>query len=614
VLMGGGLAVLYFITYIAFSFYNMLSLEAAFGMMLVFTAGTVYAALLYDRVIIAHLALIGAYAIPFLLSDNSGRYVVFFGYIAVINTGILVVSLRKYWKSLFYSAFALTWIIYITWFFFSFKHSTHLYIAWTYLCIFFLIFYATFLAYKIIKKEQYGPDDVIMLLSNAFIFYLIGYKLIGYETAANYAGLFTIINAIIHLGVSQVIRRLKLADRSLYYLLLGLVIIFCTIAVPVQLDGNWVTLLWTAEALLVFWIGRTRRAPAYEKLGAGLSLLSFISLAQDWLNHSSQFTYPDTGVVHSFINIVFATGLLVAAAQGAIIYYHRNKKYQTALEAVSPYLIFYNYVFPAIFLITVYFVFQVEIDGYFAQLNKTLNPTYGFNYLDTGVAGFGFVVMLLYSMVFAIGCMIVNRRWVRNNALAAFSIIATVLMVLVLVTQVLGLLNAFTINYFDKGGGYFGVLEFLIRYVVIAVVALLLSTGQQTIKAFIPDAWVQKGWPLLVHTVTLAFISAEYLCWTTVPGSDNQYKLGLSILWGLYAMMLVVLGIWKKQKHLRLAGIALFMVTLLKLFLYDLAGAGTITKTVSFISLGVLLLVVSFLYNKYKDVLFGEDRSGEKSV
>src|ERR1044072_4060263 len=278
VLMGGGLAVLYFITYIAFGFYNMLPLEVAFAMMMAFTAGTVYAALLYDRVIIAHLALIGAYAIPFLLSDNSGPYAVFFGYIAVINTGILVVSLRKYWKSLFYPAFALTWLIYITWFFFSFRYSSLQYIAWTYLCIFFLIFYATFLAYKIIKKEQYALDDVIVLLSNAFIFYLIGYKLIGYETTANYAGLFTIINAIIHLGVSQAIRRLKLADRSLYFLLLGLVIVFCTIAIPVQLDGNWVTLLWTAEAVLVFLIGRMRRAGSYEKLGAGLIILSFLSL------------------------------------------------------------------------------------------------------------------------------------------------------------------------------------------------------------------------------------------------------------------------------------------------------------------------------------------------
>lgn len=607
VLMGGGLAVLYFITYIAFSFYNMLPLEAAFAMMMAFTAGTVYAALLYDRVIIAHLALIGAYAIPFLLSDNSGRYAVFFGYIAVINTGILVVSLRKYWKSLFYSSFALTWIIYISWFFFSFQYSSHQYIAWAYVCIYFLIFYTTFLAYKIIKKEQYGIDDVIVLLSNAFIFYLVGYNLVGYETATNYAGLFTIINAIIHLGVSQAIKRLKLADRSLYFLLLGLVIVFCTIAVPVQLDGNWVTLLWTAEALLVFWIGRTKHAPAYEKLGAGLSILSFISLVQDWFNHSAQFTYPDAGVAHPFINIVFATGVLVAAAQAAIIYYNRSAKYQSGLNAVSPYLVFYNYIFPGMFLFTVYFIFQVEINGYFLQLNKTLHPTAsGYSFLDGGVGAFGFVVLMIYSMIFIAGCMWVNLRWVRNKILATFSATAIVLMVFILLFQVLEILNALTISYFHKGYAYFGALEFVIRYVMVGVVAILLYTGRRTLHAFITDEWVQKGWLLMGHTVTLAFLSTEYLCWTTVGGSDNQYKLGLSILWGLYAMMLVVLGIRKKQKHLRLAGIALFMVTLIKLFLYDLAGAGTITKTVSFISLGVLLLVVSFLYNKYKDVLFGE--------
>lgn len=598
VLMGGGLAVLYFITFIAYSFYHMLPLPVAFGMMMIFTAGTVYAAFLYNRVIIAHLALIGAYAIPFLLSDNSGRYAVFFGYIAVINTGILAVSLRKYWKSLFLSSFALTWIIYLSWFFMSFRYNTHQYIAWTYLCIYFLIFYATFLAYKIIKKEQYGADDVVVLLSNAFIFYLVGYKLISYETSANYAGLFTIVNAIIHLGVSQVIKRLKLADRALYYLLLGLVIVFCTIAVPVQLDGNWVTLLWTAEALLVFWIGRTRNAPAYEKLGVGLSILSYISLVQDWFNHYSQFTYPDAAVVHPFMNIVFATGILVAVAQAAIVYYNRSPKYQSALSAVSPYLVFYNYIFPCILLATTYFVFQVEISGYFQQVNKAF----------PAVGGFGFTVLMMYSMVFITACMFVNLRWIRNHILALFTLIAIVLVMVVLLTQGWSILNELTINYFNRNS-HFGAVEFMIRYIVPATVATLFYAGYKNIKAFIAETWVQKGWLLMVHTITLSFLSTEYLCWTTVQGSDNQYKLGLSILWGLYAMMLVVVGIWKKQKHLRLAGIALFMVTLIKLFLYDLAGAGTITKTVSFISLGVLLLVMSFLYNKYKEVLFGE---GEK--
>jgi uncharacterized membrane protein len=166
--------------------------------------------------------------------------------------------------------------------------------------------------------------------------------------------------------------------------------------------------------------------------------------------------------------------------------------------------------------------------------------------------------------------------------------------------------------YYQKGAGYFGALEFYLRYIVMAVTGLLLYTGQQGIDEYIPEPAAKKAWTLMVYGVILSFISAEYLCWTSFSGAGNQYKLGLSIVWGVYALLLIVLGIQKKQKHLRLAAIALFLVTLLKLFFYDLAGSSTITKTISFISLGVLLLVVSFLYNKYKEVLFGDgDRAGE---
>ncbi|AEW01275.1 hypothetical protein A4D02_31845 [Niastella koreensis] len=609
VLMGGGLAVLYFITYTAYSFYHLLPQPVAFAMMLVFTAGTVYAALLYNRVIIAHLAQVGAYAIPFLLSDNSGRYAVFFGYVAIINTGILVVSLRKYWKSLFYSAFILTWFIYGFWYITSFSYPLHKYIAWTYLVVFFLIFYATFLAYKIIKKEQYGLSDVLVLLSNAFIFYGIGYNLINYEspvTFTNYAGAFTLVNAAIHLTVSQVIRRLQLADRSLYYLLLGLVIVFCTIAIPVQLDGNWVTLLWTAEAVLVFLIGRMRRAGSYEKLGAGLAILSFLSLAQDWFSHAVQFTFSTGAAETPFINIVFATGLLVAIAQGAMIYYNRNKNYQSTLQPGSLYLGFYNYFLPAIFLVTTYFTFYLEISGYFRQLEKPASYVYFFGMFVSANSAFAFVVLLLYSMVFSMVVMMANQRWGRSRLLAMFSLTGIGVMLLMLVTQTLAVLNELTHNYYQKGGVYFGALEFYIRYIVIVITALLLYTGQQTMNEFIQEAAVKKAWTLTVYGVVLAFISAEYLCWTSFSGAGNQYKLGLSVVWGLYALMLIVLGIQKKQKHLRLAAIVLFMVTLIKLFFYDLADSSTITKTISFISLGVLLLVVSFLYNKYKEVLFGD--------
>jgi uncharacterized membrane protein len=101
--------------------------------------------------------------------------------------------------------------------------------------------------------------------------------------------------------------------------------------------------------------------------------------------------------------------------------------------------------------------------------------------------------------------------------------------------------------------------------------------------------------------------SSELLNWMDIYNVQNSYKLGLSILWGTYALILIVLGIYKKKKHLRIGAIVLFAATLVKLFFYDIASLDTISKTIVFVSLGVLLLIISFLYNKFKDVIFAED-------
>jgi uncharacterized membrane protein len=64
---------------------------------------------------------------------------------------------------------------------------------------------------------------------------------------------------------------------------------------------------------------------------------------------------------------------------------------------------------------------------------------------------------------------------------------------------------------------------------------------------------------------------------------------------------------WKHKKHLRIAAIVLFTATLLKLFFIDIVHYSTISKTIVFVALGVLLLIISFLYNKYKNEIEDED-------
>ncbi|NII27462.1 DUF2339 domain-containing protein [Pseudoflavitalea sp. X16] len=608
VLMGGGLSVLYFITYIAWSFYTMLPQVAAFGLMLLFTAAIVYAAVLYDKVIIAHLGQVGAYAIPFLLSNNSGRYEILFSYITIINVGILVLSFYKYWKSLFHVAYVATWLIYCAWYLFEYNEQQHFSGAFGFLSAFFILFYATFLAYKLIRKEQYNIGDVFLLLSNAFLFYGLGYDLLSnYATMQYWAGLFTVINALIHLGVSLVIkRRMQQADKPLYYMIFGLVVVFLTIAIPVQLDGNWVTLLWTAEAVLLFVIGRTRHAPIYEKLAAGLVLLSFVSLIQDRANifQPSEDGYP-------FRNITFYTGVLEVLVLGIITWVNYNKKWQIAAAERTQFHAFFDYIVPALLLITSYSVFYLELRDELWLLENSVETNKKLVLSGNEFGLFTTAILFLYMTVYGILFIYINQRFVRNRWLATVSPGGVAVVGFLLLMYAMPALNRLTTGYFEYGstGSYFGGWHLVIRYLAIALVALLLTMGTRIMKQYVSESILQQAWWLMVYTIVLGVVSYEYINWVSVAVGEDQYEIGLSIIWGLFALGLVSYGIRKKQKYVRLAAIVLFVITILKLFIYDLAGAGTLTKTISFISLGIILLLVSFLYNKYKEVLFGDDKA-----
>jgi hypothetical protein len=83
----------------------------------------------------------------------------------------------------------------------------------------------------------------------------------------------------------------------------------------------------------------------------------------------------------------------------------------------------------------------------------------------------------------------------------------------------------------------------------------------------------------------------------------NRRDISLSLFWLVYAMAVLAVGFWKKYKSVRLGGILLLLLSILKLFFYDLWSLGTLYRIISSISLGVVLLLISFAYQKYKDKL-----------
>jgi uncharacterized membrane protein len=67
-------------------------------------------------------------------------------------------------------------------------------------------------------------------------------------------------------------------------------------------------------------------------------------------------------------------------------------------------------------------------------------------------------------------------------------------------------------------------------------------------------------------------------------------------------VVLLALGFGATERPLRLSGLAVLLLCILKLFVYDLSSLETISRIVSFIGLGVILLAVSWVYTRYKSL------------
>jgi len=613
VLLSGSLAIMYFLTFFAYSYYELIPQRIAFLMMLAFTAFTVTAAINYNRQVIAHIGLVGAYAVPFLLSQDSGRADILFGYMTIINFGILVISVRKFWKSLFYSSFVFTWLIYAAWFLSNYHADAPLLLAFGFASVFFLTFYLTFLSYKLLAKEEFDAEIAILILVNSFIFYGFGYAIINSrDNLEPYLGLFTLANALLNFLVAFVIQRYKLGNRKNFYLAIALAITFLTIAVPVQFKGDWVTIIWTAEAVLLFWIGRTKQLALYENLAYPLMALATIILLYDWQN-----TFSNQTALTPIFNQNFLTWILFAAAFGVITFVNRDDRYQSSVKDIASAL---NFIIPTIFLLALYNAFRIEIGNYFqqqllttavetsrqSQFNETVIRR------DNDLSSFNIIWQINYSMLFLTALSFINIKRIKSGALGFINLGLNTFILLIFLTIGLYVLGDLRLSYLTQVDAEIfprGVFRFFIRYVSLAFVAALIAASYQYIKEnFLREKFTDFNFGLIfdfVFYVALLWIaSSELINLTDFFGYRDSYKLGLSILWGIYALLLIILGIVKRKTHLRIGAIALFAVTLIKLFFYDIAELDTISKTVVFVSLGILLLIISFLYNKYKDLIF----------
>jgi hypothetical protein len=133
-----------------------------------------------------------------------------------------------------------------------------------------------------------------------------------------------------------------------------------------------------------------------------------------------------------------------------------------------------------------------------------------------------------------------------------------------------------------------------------AIVGVALSAAARELRIGI--AVVAGG--IALYAVSLGILEiAERVSGASVETDFERGQTAVSGLWALVGLVLLVAGLLRGSAAIRYGGLALFGLSLAKIFLYDLSSLSSLTRAFSFIVVGGLLLAGGFFLQRLSDRL-----------
>lgn len=473
-LHGGGIGVLYLSIYASFGFYHLIGYMPAFVMMGVVTLFCGFWSVRTDWLSSAVIAIAGGFMTPLIFGMKGLSPAFLFSYIALLDLGVLYISVHKKWRFLNLLSFGSTYLLFNTWYATDYKPEQWP-VAFAFASVFFGIFCLLSISHNLMRKEKSDGTDLTLVFLNGLAYF---YEMLNIlkPHAGGLPGLLPIGLACIYVVYSySALKRCK-EDNNLILTYVGLSTLFVTVAIPIQLKQNWVTISWALESLVLFWIGIKIR--------------------------------------HSYIrNAAMIVGLL---GLGRLVFIDYPMDVTT-----YTYSYFSNYAF---------------------ILNERM-----FTYAV--IVGALFIASWLYNIY-------------KDEIPPSEKVMSTV-------------------------------------FVILANVVLLTQLSIESQSYFLNIAHSKAALSGLAENSTefrQAFESAY-------AAQFSARQLSISVLWIIYALMTITFGIYRKFRALRLMALVLFGIAVLKIFLIDLSQLDRIYRIISFVGLGVVLMLVSFFYQRFKDRL-----------
>ena len=274
---GLGSAILYLSIWAGWYYYAQFPQAAAFAVMIVITALTAAVAIGRNSQRIAVLAVVGGAITPLLVSTGQNQEVTLFTYLAVLGGGILGISFWRNWKWIAPLQFAAT-LLYFWGCYATFYARSELAVTLVFATIFFAL-YAVLPAISGLRGGAFHAAEIATVFLNAFS-YLSALRLMLWPEFRWSLTLAVLGLAGVHLLAERATPRKETpAGRMVHIIYAGLALTFVTLAIPIRLDGKWITIAWAIEGAVLVWSGLRIRSTALRIAGIVLFAVAGIRLA-----------------------------------------------------------------------------------------------------------------------------------------------------------------------------------------------------------------------------------------------------------------------------------------------------------------------------------------------
>ncbi len=576
-LAGLGLAILYASLFAATSFYELIPQPVGFLAMALVTAAGMTLCVLRGAVSIAFLAVLGGFLTPVLLSTGEDARDALFAYVILLDLGVLGVALSRKWRSLDVLAFVGTAILYAGWF-----HEFYADAAMVPALVWLAAFFAVFLLLPFVHHLRRGTPITIerfaLALANAGLAFTAAYAILADENR-HVLGFVALGMAACYLVLGAQARRRISADARSVFGFIALTVFFLTLAVPLHLKLQGITLAWSLEAPLLLYLGyRYSYRPVRIAATVVLALVTVRLFSVQWPLHGGLFV--------PVLNRHFAGALMVPLAAGLCAFIHaRHRSDATPVD-----LLMKTGAAIGAGVLTVILA-HAELAEW---CRYTSRP---------------YVARALAPAIWTVGAACFFAAGIRARSLAS-RVTGAVL------TAIALLLAAYA---YGRSGpdDYVLFVNFRFLGAVLPVLAVFAFGYTLSRCGDMCEEWERRlaiADYVAAGVLLLILLSAEAYSFCDATVTEAQRAgwtalMSLSVVWAVYAAATLAVGFWKRVLPLRIAALALFGAAAIKVVLVDMAVVQQVYRIISFFVLGALMIGGAYLYHRIES---GLDGSGEQ--